>query len=189
MLCCDKEAQAPERSETLSFDQTLIMDTVPMTYSALQSASYIPLTFNPGGCECGVWLVALVNCVAIAFVDQKKLALTVLAGTAASFLVPLTCGGLKLRRLVQPRPGAQKAGRAGMNGVKLRAFAIIATLLVSTLFNSLPCDVVTGMSQVLSNEEYVHLGSIATYFTVVGGFINPLLWVCRAERLPCIRAP
>ena len=51
--------------------------------------------------------------VAVTFVDQKRLALAVLAGTAAS-IVELTCGGLKLRRLVQPRPGAQKAGRAGM---------------------------------------------------------------------------
>ncbi|CAL8289684.1 unnamed protein product [Arctogadus glacialis] len=161
LLCCDKEAQAPKRSETLSFDQTLIMDTVPFYYLFCTAER---LLYSPHirGCECGVWLVPLVYCVAIAFVDQKKLALAVLAGTAASILVELTCGGLKLRRLVQPRPGAQKAGRAGMNVVNLRAYAIIATLLVSTLFNSLPCVVVTGMSQVLSNEEYVHLGSIAT---------------------------
>ena len=135
------------------------------------------------------WLVVLGYCISTSLVGKKKQALVALVLTTGSILVQLTFGVLILRRLVQPGPGDQKEGTAGLCGVKLRAFVIIATLLVSTLFTFLPVCVMTGMSQVLSYREFVDSSSIALYVAVFGGFINPLLWVCRAESLPCIRAP
>ena len=100
----------------------------------------------------------------------------------------LLCSLAVLRALKQPMPG--ETGRERDNSLKRRAFIVIGLIMVSfvgTFF--IWCIVLILSVQKLWVPYIVEvLLAACTFFTVVRGLVQPLLYLCRkTSKLPCVK--
>ena len=69
----------------------------------------------------------------------------------------------------------------------MKAFKIILLILVSMLIYYLPFVVLVIASELSKDIVLVDVGIVCLSITVVTGFVQPLLYLHRTGRLPCIR--
>ncbi|XP_029605624.1 P2Y purinoceptor 8 [Salmo trutta] len=146
---------------------------------------YKPLRYRVGCCAV-VWLMVLGSCFAYMLGESKCIMNDFTLGfTLVMCSVMLFCCLAVLRALKCPGPGEEE----GMNNMKLRAFKIISMILVSMVVTYLPLVLQLIIYRFIKQVEYTFGMSICFTILVVSGFVQPLLYIHRAEKLPCIRSP
>ncbi|KAJ8000617.1 hypothetical protein DPEC_G00182230 [Dallia pectoralis] len=146
-----------------------------------------PLRYRVGCCVV-VWLTVLGSCVAY-FVCEYEYAMNnfTLGLIVVTFSVMLFCCLAVLRALKRPRPG--EGDSDGMNNMKRRAFRIILMITVSMMIQYLPQVLHLTIYHFIELVEYNFGLSVSFFIMIVTGFVQPLLYLHRAGKLPCIRGP
>jgi hypothetical protein len=145
---------------------------------------YKPLRYRVGITGL-VWLVVIGFCLSTMFMGffapYFRLAMS---AYIVILLVMSFCCLSVLWALKRPRPGDGE--KEVTNNMKMRAFKIILINLIVLVMNYLPMLLVAAL--------YGHLGSrlhqaliVSLTVAVVTGFMQPLLYLHRAGKLPCIR--
>ncbi|KAJ8000616.1 hypothetical protein DPEC_G00182220 [Dallia pectoralis] len=145
-----------------------------------------PLRYRVGCCAV-VWLMILGFCFAYWYEATNALNDFTLGLIVLTFSVMLFCCLAVLRALKRPRPG--EGDSDGMNSKMLRAFTIILLIMVTMVVMFLPLTVLLTMFHFLNHVNFSFGQSICFSITIVTGFIEPLLYVHRAGKLPCINGP
>ncbi|KAJ8000613.1 hypothetical protein DPEC_G00182190 [Dallia pectoralis] len=145
-----------------------------------------PLRYRVGCCAV-VWLMILGFCFAYWYKTTNAVNDYTLGLIVVTFSVMLFCCLAVLRALKRPRPG--EGDSDGMNNKMLRAFRIILLIMVTMVVMYLPLTVLLTMYHFLKPVNFSFGQSICFSITIVTGFIEPLLYVHRAGKLPCIRGP
>lgn len=102
--------------------------------------------------------------------------------------VMLFCCLAVLRALKRPGPGEGDRERKGIN-MKMRAFRIIVIIMVAMLINYFTIIVAIPLQNFLEDSKLGLAFSIC--FSIIGvfGFVQPLLYLHRVGKLPCISSP
>ncbi|XP_045080860.1 P2Y purinoceptor 8 [Coregonus clupeaformis] len=147
---------------------------------------YKPLRYRVGCCGVA-WLMVLGDCLFGVLLCGTSIYNYAYSGQnlILMFLMLFCCLSV-LRALKQPGPGEGDREREGTNNRKMRAFKIILIILVSVSVSYLPVIVIMSLSDVLNVVALYFSHSIALSITVITGFVQPLLFLHRSEKLPCI---
>lgn len=97
----------------------------------------------------------------------------------------LYCGIHILCVLKQPAPGD---GGRDRNSMKRKAFKVIVITLVFTSTIQVLRVFILGPTLLFASQQDILLVVLLSLsISIVGGFITPLLYLHRAEKLPCIK--
>ena len=149
---------------------------------------YKPLRYRLACCGV-VWLLVLGLCFTIVFTDLSKNHNYYITLYAVVMSVMLFCCLSVLRALKRPGPGegernrGMKSERGGSREVKMRAFKIILIIMAALMFNYIPVLFLFFFNMMITLPLFEPIGMI---FMVVGGLVQPFLYLHRAGRLPCI---
>ncbi|KAJ8011174.1 hypothetical protein DPEC_G00055430 [Dallia pectoralis] len=149
---------------------------------------YRPLRYRLA-CSGLAWLIVLGFCLRYGLLADIRppTAYLFLGFTLVVFSVMLFCCLAVLRALKRPRPG--DGDREGTDGVKTKAFRIISVILVTMVINYLPMLILIPFEQNFDGD-YIYLAiALFVVFMVVTGFVQPLLFLHKAGKLPCICSP
>ena len=137
-------------------------------------------------CSALVYMVQTVYGLAF-FVIEDQILFNILL-TKYIFLVSLNvfCCLSVLRALKRSGPG--EGERKGGSDVKMRAFKIIILNLVTMILTYFPWIAVIIVFQGNWEGDFFSARSLCFSITVVTGFVQPLLYLQRTGRLPCIRS-
>jgi hypothetical protein len=149
---------------------------------------YRPLRYKVG-CSGLVWLYLIGFCFTTMWVKEQQIVIyyVSLCEVMALLSLMLFCCLSVLRALKQPGPGEGERGRDGTNNMKMRAFKIILIIMVSMMINYLPWVMVFPFIGILDLGQFLYATYICLFISVVSGFVQPLLYLHRAGKLPCIR--
>jgi hypothetical protein len=149
---------------------------------------YRPLRYKVG-CSGLVWLVLFGFCFTFLLVKDHQIVICYVSLCEVLVLLSfmLFCCLSVLRALKQPGPGEGEIEREGTNKMKMRAFKIILIITVSMMANHLPWVMVLPFIGVLDSGQFFYAKYVCLYISVVSGFVQPLLYLHRAGKLPCIR--
>lgn len=146
---------------------------------------YRALTYR-AACSAAVWLVALSCCVSSFLLDE--VVWDSLWQTLLWILFPFmifSCLAV-MRALQKPGPGARVEERAAANQVKVRAFRIISLMTLTQFLTLVAHTVRFCVPLLLENEvESFTMYSIVIPFNMCLSFVQPLLLLNRAGKLPC----
>ncbi|KAJ8000540.1 hypothetical protein DPEC_G00181170 [Dallia pectoralis] len=152
---------------------------------------YKPLRYRVG-CSGVVWVLVIGSCFEYMFVESvfacKYYAMTF---NLVLFSVMVFCCLAVLRALKRPGPGDREGDgdREGTNNMKLRAFRIISTIMVAMVLMYLPLVLLLTIYHYLDPTDYCFGMSICFSIIIIGGFVQPLLYLHRAGKLPCLMKP
>ena len=150
---------------------------------------YKPLRHRVGCCGV-VWLVVLGFCVAALFMSfSTTFYYFYLAQYLVVFSIELFCCLAVLRALRRPGPGEGEREGDGMNNMKRKAFWIILVVLVSVVVSVFPIMVTVSFQGYLNFNDFYFALAISFSLIIISGFVQPLLYLHRAGKLPCIRGP
>lgn len=132
-----------------------------------------------------VWAIVLVYAV----IGTWWTNIYVTAVTLAAVLATDTfCSVSILHVLRRPRPG--EGQRAGPDLVKRRALTTVLIIQTTLAFNYLPTIALAPLSSRLTVwEKCCQLFPVTVCLSTFGSFIQPLVYLSRAGRLPCFRKP
>ncbi|XP_071392758.1 C-C chemokine receptor type 8-like [Centroberyx affinis] len=151
---------------------------------------YKPLRYRVACCGV-VWLLVLGSCVG--FVFENAASLDMLLGCyVLLFLLMLFCCGSVLRALKRPGPGegARERDREGGgvgDGMKRKAFRIISIVMMSALLNYLSFVVVLPLRGYFRKGKFYFVLSISASVSTMTRFVQPLLFLHRVGKLPCVK--
>ncbi|XP_046900455.1 P2Y purinoceptor 6 [Hypomesus transpacificus] len=103
------------------------------------------------------------------------------------FVVQLFCCLSVLKALKGPGPGDGDREREGSNSMKRKAFSIILIILLSFVINCLPIAVIVPLQSYLRPDDFYLVLSVCFATIVLTGFVQPVIYLHRAGKLPCIR--
>ncbi|XP_064860591.1 C-C chemokine receptor type 8-like [Oncorhynchus nerka] len=151
---------------------------------------YKPLRYRVGCCGV-VWMMVLGFCFAklLGKYQSAWWKIFTLILNLLTISVMLFCCLAVLWALKRPGPGEGERGGEGMNNMKLRAFRIISMIMVSMLVMYLPLVLLLVSYHFIESVELLGGWSICYSITVVSGFVQPLLFLHRSGKLPCVRGP
>ena len=89
---------------------------------------------------------------------------------------------------MESRKGGGKEREGGMEGsrnMKMRAFKIIVIILVFTVLPQLPFIFLIPLYHILPAHDFHLANMIVFVFVFITGFVQPLLYLHRAGKLPC----
>jgi hypothetical protein len=145
---------------------------------------YKPLRYRVGCCGV-VWLMVLGSCLFFVLVNERSVLFNVYWGEVLMlFLLKLFCCLSVLRALKRPGPG--EGEREGRNDMKMRAFRIILIITVAMIVNYLPYEVFIPLKGCLTDGDFLLASNICFIINVITGLVQPLLYLHRAGKLPCI---
>jgi hypothetical protein len=148
---------------------------------------YKPLRYRVGCCGV-VWLMVLGSCLFQMFGSETYFLFYVYWGEfLILFLLNLFCCVSVLRALKHPGPG--EGEREGTNNMKMKAFKIILIIMLSMVVNYLPYEVTLPLKARLNVGEILLALNICLTINVITGLVQPLLFLHRAGKLSCFRAP
>ncbi|KAL1023721.1 hypothetical protein UPYG_G00045130 [Umbra pygmaea] len=147
---------------------------------------YKPLKYRLGCCAV-IWLLLLGSCIAYLFAYKCSMDYFNLVLILVLCSVMLFCCLAVLRVLKRPKPGDVEGDWEGTNNIKLRAFRIILAIVVSMVIQYLPQVLLLTTNDVTKIKSYDFGLSISYSFIVITGFVQPLLYLHRAGKLPCIK--
>ena len=137
---------------------------------------------------CGVTWVGVFGC-SVGIISLKRLTHVLyfhLGYVGVMFSIQLICSVLILRALRQTRPG--EGDRNGeMANTKLRAFKVVLLITVVMTVNYLPMMLLLVFHSFLSSSQLSLATSVYFAILVPIGFVQPLVFIHRAGKLPCIR--
>jgi cobalamin synthase len=151
---------------------------------------YKPLRYRVGCCGV-VWLMVLGSCF-VNLLSKYQSAWWKIFALILNLLtlsVMLFCCLAVLWALKRPGPGEGEREGEGMNNMKLRAFRIISIIMVSMIVSYLPLVLLLVSYHFIEPVEFLQGWSICYSITVVSGFVQPLLFLHRSGKLPCVRGP
>ncbi|XP_067280746.1 C-C chemokine receptor type 8-like [Pseudorasbora parva] len=99
--------------------------------------------------------------------------------------VQLFCLVAVLRALKQSGPGERGRERKEENHTKRRAFKIILITTVNTVIIYVPY-IITGLFTIVTKQNIRALWLICILCFLLAGFVQPVLYLCRAEKLVCL---
>jgi hypothetical protein len=146
---------------------------------------YKPLRYRAGCCSV-VWLMDLGSCCLCVFeFDLPSFVYTVFAQTIIYFSLMSFCCLSVLWALKRPGPG--DGDREGTNSIKMKAFKIILIILVYAVVSQLPLALMTLTQSYIPVMDFYSGMAICFSIRVISGFVQPLLYLHRVGKLPCIR--
>ncbi|XP_064860589.1 G-protein coupled receptor 35-like [Oncorhynchus nerka] len=146
---------------------------------------YKPLRYRVGCC--GVfWMMVLGSCFVNMLSNYESAWFFGLILNLLTLSVMLFCCLAVLWALKRPGPGEGERDGEGMNNMKLRAFRIISMIIVSMIVNYLPMIILLISNDFIDPLEIFKGRSICFFITVVSGFVQPLLFLHRSGKLPCV---
>ncbi|XP_064860590.1 C-C chemokine receptor type 8-like [Oncorhynchus nerka] len=151
---------------------------------------YKPLRYRVGCCGV-VWMMVLGYCFVNLLSNYQSAwwKIFTLILNLLTLSVMLFCCLAVLWALKRPGPGEGEREGEGMNNMKLRAFRIISMIIVSMLVMYLPLVLLLVSYHFIESVEFFGGLSICYSITVVSGFVQPLLFLHRSGKLPCVRGP
>ncbi|XP_055771389.1 P2Y purinoceptor 4-like [Salvelinus fontinalis] len=149
---------------------------------------YKPLRYRVGCCGV-VWLILLGSCFVNMLSNYESAWFFCLIFNLFTLSVMLLCCLAVLWALKRPGPGEGEREGEGMNNMKLRAFRIISMITVSMIVNYVPLVLLLVSYHFIEPVEYFKGSSICFFITVVSGFVQPLLYLHRSGKLPCVTGP
>jgi hypothetical protein len=146
---------------------------------------YKPLRYRVGCCSV-VWLMVPGSCLFFMCGSEIHFIFHVYwCEFLMLFLLKLFCCLSVLRALKRPGPG--EGEREGTNNMKMRAFKIICIIMLSMVVNYLPYEITIPLQCYVNGGECLSALSICFTINVITGLVQPLLYLHRAGKLPCIR--
>ncbi|KAJ8000847.1 hypothetical protein DPEC_G00184640 [Dallia pectoralis] len=142
------------------------------------------------GC-CGVvWSMVLGSCSFFGFDlgDSPHIYYVYFGQFLALLLVILFCCLSVLMVLKRPGPGGGVGEKEGKHDRKMRAFRIILIILVSMVINYLPIVIIFLCNEVMNPSHFLVALYIILFVIVMCGFVQPVLYLHRAGKLPFITA-
>ncbi|KAJ8000538.1 hypothetical protein DPEC_G00181150 [Dallia pectoralis] len=145
---------------------------------------YKPVRYRMG-CSGVVWMLVIGTCIGYMFSNAtpawKSYALSFIL---VQFLVMLFCCQAVLRALKHPGPVDGEG--EGTNHIKQRAFKIISTILVFAVVMYLPRLLLLLSFNFIDSVKFYFALCVCFLITVIFGFLQPVLYLHRAGKLPCI---
>ncbi|XDV38334.1 hypothetical protein PO909_007773 [Leuciscus waleckii] len=153
---------------------------------------YKPLRYREICCT-AVWIIILMSCVFPTFTfcftsysfHMFLFMCYYLCQALLTFSIMLFCCVAVLRALKQSGPGER--GREKENRMKRRAFNIIVTIIMAMLL-VYASFLLTGLSYFLTHEYIVTHWCIGQILFLLGGLVQPLLYLHRTGKLPLCKA-
>lgn len=152
--------------------------------------NYKPLRYRVGCCGVA-WLIVLGSSL-FCMVPLKLSLLICLFNYAIlvqdlilMFVVSFCCLSV-VRALKQPGLGDGDRERERTNSMKMRAYKIIWIILVAMMVNYLPEMVIMTLHNVLDEAVRRFSFCISDSITMIFGIVQPLLYLHRVGKLPCI---
>lgn len=136
----------------------------------------------------GVWLLCLVWEVVV-YLTSAALIAIYLSFLVSSLAVVCFCCVSVLRALRRPSPGEAVGDRERVDQMKRRAFNTVATIMAALwlcLGGTLLCNFVSS-SQMLGSEDKCAVLSASAWFSLPSSSVLPVLYLHRAEKLPCCK--
>ncbi len=99
--------------------------------------------------------------------------------------IQLFCLVAVLRALKQSGPAERARERGEENPMKRRAFYLILITTMNIIIIYVP-NTVTGFFVILTHQDFVDFWFPAGLFYVLGGFVQPVLYLQRAGKLFCL---
>ncbi|ROJ30589.1 Chemokine XC receptor 1 [Anabarilius grahami] len=141
-------------------------------------------------CSTAAWIMILVSCVFASFTVFKfQMYLFVcycLSQALLTFCIMLFCCLAVLRALKQSGPGEKR--REEENNMKRRAFKIIVMIIMAMLL-IYASYLFTGLSYALTDELILTLWCIGQICFLLGGLVQPLLYLHRNGNLSLCKTP
>ncbi|XP_056121935.1 C-C chemokine receptor type 8-like [Rhinichthys klamathensis goyatoka] len=142
---------------------------------------YKPLRYRVICCT-AAWITILGSCfLCLLFSDDLELTLLLSVQFLIFLSIQLFCVVAVLRALKQSGPGER--GREKENCMKRRAFCLILITTVSMAIMHVPY-IVIGVVTILKKQIIRALWSIGLICYVLAGFVQPVLYLHRAVKLP-----
>ncbi|XP_067106437.1 P2Y purinoceptor 8-like [Osmerus mordax] len=149
---------------------------------------YKPLRYRMACCGV-VWLLVIGLCFTIFLADLSKNDNYYIILYVMVMSVMLFCCLSVLRALKRPGPGEGErkggvaSGRGGSRDMKMRAFKFILIITAALMINYFPVLFLFFFNMVITLPLFRPISMI---FMVVGGLVQPFLYIHRAGRLPCL---
>lgn len=137
-------------------------------------------------CCCVAWLINLVSCLYSLNYSKSLQLYYFFILNLLFFSVKLFCCLSVLRTLKRPGPG-EKNTETTSNAMKRRAFKIILITMISMAVNFFLYVGAIPLQCCLKSLEFINALSICTAVVLVAGFIQPLIYLHRAGKVPCFR--
>ena len=152
---------------------------------------YKPLRYKLGCCVV-LWAVIIPFCCISMLCGKNTRLLFWMYVTEDLFFLSINLffGLSVLRALKRPKPGEGGVEQERHRGsdIKMKAFKIILFILVSMMIYYLPWIVLIIASELSKDIVLADIGIVCFSITVVTGFVQPLLYLHRTGRLPCIKS-
>ncbi len=146
---------------------------------------YKPLRYRVICCT-AAWIITLGSCLCCIFIGQFKYVYIYFYSIQFLFFlsIQLFCLVAVLRALKQSGPGESGRQREEENHMKRRAFYIILITTVTMSIIYIPY-IVSGFYFILMQKFIVDFLSFGLFCFIVGGFVQPVLYLKRAGKLSC----
>ncbi|XP_067231458.1 C-C chemokine receptor type 8-like [Chanodichthys erythropterus] len=149
---------------------------------------YKPLRYKMICCTVA-WIITLGSCLYCMFnTNQPDFNIYIyfyLIQFIVFFSIQLFCLVTVLRALKQSGPGERGRVRVEENHMKRRAFCLILITSVTMSVIYMPF-IISGFYFILSHLFIVDIFSIGLFCFILAGFVQPVLYLHRAGKLPCL---
>ncbi|XP_050948638.1 chemokine XC receptor 1-like [Labeo rohita] len=139
-----------------------------------------------------VWILIIGSCLCSMFMLMFSNSTVHMWFFALQFLlffsIQLFCLVAVLRALKQSGPGERRRERKEENHMKRRAFYIILITTLSIAIIYVPY-IIMGFSSILTHRLIKELSTFSYVCYVLAGFVQPVLFLQRAGKLPCFCSP
>ncbi|XP_067104306.1 somatostatin receptor type 5-like [Osmerus mordax] len=142
-------------------------------------------------CSGLAWVLVLGVCSTVASVsdDLRVYYYCLLSFFLVWMSVKTFCCLAVLKALKRPGPGDGDKEKDGTNSMKTKAFRIILIILLTMMVNYLPTILIIPLIDFLPNPQYKLATTVTFSMIVATGFVQPLLYLHRAGKLPCVKRP
>ncbi|XP_067280745.1 chemokine XC receptor 1-like [Pseudorasbora parva] len=138
-------------------------------------------------CCTATWIITLGSCCFSMFLPLNSIEQTwfFLVQFILFLSIQLFCLVAVLRALKQSGPGERGREREEENHMKRRAFNIILITTVNMVIIYVPYTI-TGLFTIVTKQNIKALWFIGMLCFLLAGFVQPVLYLCRAEKRSCL---
>lgn len=151
---------------------------------------YKPLRYRVAWCSV-VWLLVLGCGFIFTFVSSfgpVYLQNAVVCLYLFLFSAILYCCLSVLRALKQPGPGEGEKQKGRSNDLKSKAFKVILIITVSMVMTYIPFVIILILHNYISANQFNLSFTVCALIAIMTGFVQPLLYLQRTGKLPCIKS-